>query len=120
MIERYRVNPIVMSLQRSDDLSLLVPLHLHHPYVGVGAAHSDISRVPVECDALRDGIARVDLHDLLDHADVPGLEQPVRVARGDVVAAHRKDGVFNRIQVTVEGLDSETSAHVPDGKGAVS
>jgi hypothetical protein len=36
------------------------------------------------------------------------------------VAAHRKDGVFNRIQVAVEGLDSETSTHVPDGKGTVS
>jgi hypothetical protein len=36
------------------------------------------------------------------------------------VATHRKDGVFNRIQVTVESLDGETSAHVPDGKGTVS
>ena len=103
-----------MTLKRRNDLALLVTLHLDHPDVSVGAAHRNISGVPIKRDALSDGVSGVYLHDLLHHANIPGLEEAVRVAGGDVVAANRENCVLDRVQVAVEGLDGEASAHVPD------
>ena len=120
MIVHDPIDSVVVPLQCGDYLSLFVAHHLHHADVRIGAADRAVPRVLVDGDGERDGVPAVDLHELLDHADVPGLQDAVRVAGGDVVPAHTELGVLDRVEVAVEGLDGETRAHVPDGECAVS
>ena len=103
-----------MALECGDNLALLVSLHLHHADVSIGATNGYIACVSVESNALSYCVARVDLHYLLDHADVPGLEQTVGIARSNVVAAHREYCILNCIQMAVECLHSEPRTHVPN------
>ncbi len=108
-----------MTLKGRHNFTLLVALHLDHADVRIGATDSYVACIAIESHALSNCIASVNLHDLLDHADVPGLEEAVGVARGDVVAADREDRVFDRVQVPVERLHSQPRPHVPDRERAV-
>ncbi len=119
MIVHHSVDRVVVPLETRDYLSLLVAHHLHDADVGVRAADGAVPGVLVDGHGERDGVPAVDLHELLDHADVPGLQDAVRVAGGDVVAAHAELGVLDGVQVPVEGLDGQACAHVPDREGAV-
>ncbi len=75
-----------MTLKGRHNFTLLVALHLDYADVRIGATDSYVASIAIESHALSNCIASVNLHDLLDHADVPGLEEAVGVARGNVVA----------------------------------
>lgn len=59
-------------------------------------------------------------HDLLDHSNVPDLENTIRVARTDVLSANRELSVIDGVQMAVESLHSQACSHIPDGQGAIS
>ena len=108
-----------MTLQGCYDFTLLVSLHLDYTDVSIRTTNSDIPSILVDADTECYSIPAVNLHDLLYHPDVPSLEDTVGVTRCYVVAAHRELSILDRIEMSVEGLDSEACSHVPDGQRAI-
>lgn len=62
---------------------------------------------------MRYGVAYIHCQQLLDHTDVPDLHYTVRVACRYVLASDREHGVINGIEMSIEGLNSETRSHIP-------
>jgi hypothetical protein len=103
-----------MSLKSSYDVSLFVALHLYNTDIRIRATNSDKSSVLIDGNGECDGISAIDLHNLLNHSDIPGFEDTVGIARCNIMASDRELRVLYSIEVTVEGLNSETRSHVPN------
>ena len=111
LVEQHSVNRVRMSLQFRSNFALL---HIDHANLTVRAANSHNLCVLIEGNRVCDVLASVDGKHLLHHSDVPDLHNSVGVARRDVLASDRELSVVDRVQMTVEGLNSEASPHVPD------
>lgn len=98
----------------------LVRLEVNHFDFTVRAADYQLLATLVKVAAVGDHVADVDGADLLDCTDVPDFDDAVAVCRCDVLAANRKLGVIDRVQMSVESLHGKSSAHVPDRNSLVS
>jgi len=65
-------------------------------------------------------IASVKVANLLDHADIPHLEDTIRVARCNILTSNGEAAVIDCIEMTEECLDSQAGSHVPNRYTAVS
>jgi len=86
-----------VALESSNDISLLVALHLYNTDIRIRATNSDKSGILVNSDGECDGVSAIDLHNLLYHSDVPSFQDTVRVARCNIVSANRELSVLDSI-----------------------
>ena len=101
-----------MTFELRSDLSLL---DVDNFDFWVGAPNSEGFGGFVERQAVGNGISSIDRSKLLNHSDIPKLNDSVRVACRNISAINRKLTVINCIQMAVESLDGQTSSHIPDG-----
>lgn len=96
-----------------------VALQIDKLDVAVGAADENLLARLVELAAMCDSVTRVNISDLLHHADVPNLDNSIRVDRANVLASNAESCIINAVEMAKEGLHGQSRPHIPDGHASI-
>ena len=88
MIEHDPIDSVFMSLGCCYDFPHFITTHSDNADVCIRATDGNIFSVSIKGDGQGDRITEVYLHEFLDHADVPGLEDAVGVTGSYVVTSN--------------------------------
>jgi len=88
--------------------------YVNHANVSVRASNCYGFGIFIEGATVSDDITDVNSHDFLDHSNIPDLENTIRVTRTNILSTDRELSVINRVQMSIEGLYSKSSSHIPD------